>query len=49
MCFAIKLSRARLVDHSVTRCYHCITRCMPRALLMSDGLVDHKHWLENRL
>jgi REP element-mobilizing transposase RayT len=43
------LARAQLVDPSVTRWYHCITRCVRRAHLLGEGLVDRKQWLEDRL
>jgi hypothetical protein len=43
------LARAHLVDVSVTRWYHCITRCVRRALLLCEGPLDRKQWIENRL
>jgi hypothetical protein len=38
-----------LVDVSVTRWYHCITRCVRRALLLGERPNDPKEWLERRL
>ena len=43
------IARARLVDLSVARWYHCITRCVRRALLLGDGENNRKAWIENRL
>lgn len=43
------IARGRLVDTSVTRWYHCITRCVRRALLLSEGAENRKDWIERRL
>lgn len=45
------IARAKLVDTSVTRWYHCVTRCVRRALLLADdaGGSDRKQWIEDRL
>ena len=43
------MARAHLVDVSVTRWYHCITRCVRRALLLGEGPNNRKAWIENRL
>src|SRR5581483_7168963 len=43
------IARAHLVDPSVTRWYHCITRCVRRAFLLGEGASDRKQWIENRL
>ena len=43
------IARAHLVDPAVTRWYHCITRCVRRALLLAEGDCDRKEWIENRL
>ena len=43
------IARAHLVDPSVTRWYHCITRCVRRAFLLGEGPDDRKVWIENRL
>ena len=41
--------RAHLVDPSVTRWYHCVTRCVRRAFLLGEGMHDRKSWIEHRL
>src|SRR4051812_12717553 len=43
------IARAHLVDPTVTRWYHCITRCVRRAFLLGEGECDRKTWIENRL
>lgn len=43
------MARARLVDPSTTRWYHCVTRCVRRAFLLGEGGGDRKQWIENRL
>ncbi len=43
------MPRAHLVDPSVTRWYHCITRCVRRAFLLSEGPVNRQEWIELRL
>jgi REP element-mobilizing transposase RayT len=43
------IARAHLVDPAVTRWYHCVTRCVRRALLLGDGAIDRKLWIDNRL
>ena len=44
------ISRSRLVDATVSRCYHCISRCVRRAHLMGDEVAPgRKDWVENRL
>jgi REP element-mobilizing transposase RayT len=43
------MARAHLVDVSVTRWYHCVTRCMRRAHLLGEGPFDRKKWVERRL
>ena len=42
-------ARARLVDPTLTRWYHCITRCVRRAFLLGEGGFDRKQWIEDRL
>ena len=43
------IARAHLVDPSVTRWYHCVTRCVRRAFLFGEGMHDRKSWVEHRL
>ena len=44
------ISRSRLVDTTVSRWYHCISRCVRRAFLMGDEAAPgRKDWIENRL
>jgi hypothetical protein len=50
------MARSQLVDVSVTRWYHCVTRCVRRAFLLADGPTekddthfDRKAWIELRL
>ena len=43
------MPRSHLVDVSVTRWYHCVTRCVRRAFLLSEGALDRKQWIELRL
>src|SRR5271165_4542933 len=43
------MARAHLVDVSVTRWYHCITRCVRRAFLLGEGPFDRRVWIERRL
>jgi len=43
------IARAHLVDASVTRWYHCVTRCVRRAFLLGEGTLDRKSWIEHRL
>ena len=43
------IARAHLVDASVTRWYHRVTRCVRRAFLLREGILDRKGWIEHRL
>ncbi len=47
------VARSRIVDVSVSRWYHCISRCVRRAFLLGEGkdsaTGDRKKWIENRL
>jgi REP element-mobilizing transposase RayT len=43
------MARSLLVDLSVTRYYHCISRCVRRAFLCGDGYEHRKQWIENRI
>ena len=39
------IARAQLVDVSLTRWYHCVTRCVRRAFLLGEGDHNRKEWL----
>jgi hypothetical protein len=43
------IARAQLVDLSLTRWYHCMTRCVRRAFLLGEAGHNRKEWLEDRL
>jgi REP element-mobilizing transposase RayT len=43
------MARAHLVDVSLTRWYHCVTRCVRRASLLGEGPENRKEWIERRL
>jgi len=43
------VARRELVDVSVTRYYHCISRCVRRAFLCGEGFEHRKQWIEDRL
>ena len=42
------MARAHLVDTSVTRWYHCVTRCVRQAFLLGEGEFDRKEWIDRR-
>ena len=43
------MARGRLIDVTVTRWYHCMSRCVGGAVLLRDGPSDRKEWIENRI
>ena len=43
------IARSKLVDVSLSRWFHCVTRCVRRAFLLGEGDHNHKERLENRL
>ena len=43
------IARSQLVDTSVARWYHCVSRCVRRAFLLGEGPHDRKGWIQNRL
>jgi REP element-mobilizing transposase RayT len=43
------MARKEIVDVSVTRYYHCISRCVRRAMLCGRGFEHRKQWIEMRL
>jgi hypothetical protein len=42
------MPRRQLVDASVTRYYHCISRCVRRAFLRGEGETHRKAWIDNQ-
>lgn len=42
-------ARSKIVDLSLTRYYHCISRCVRGAFLCGEGLEHRKRWIESRL
>jgi hypothetical protein len=46
------IARSKLVDVSVSRWYHCVSRCVRRASLLGEHIpngINRKVWIENRL
>jgi hypothetical protein len=45
------MARSQIVDVTVTRWYHCMSRCVRRAFLLSEGegAFDRKAWIEDRI
>ena len=45
------IARRRQIDPSVTRWYHCTSRCVRQAFLLGEdsGLSNRKEWIEDRL
>ena len=41
------MARAHLVDSALTRSYHCMTRCVRRAFLLSEGSVNRPELAES--
>jgi hypothetical protein len=42
------IARAQVVDMSLTRWHHCVTRCIRKACLLGEGDNNRKEWLKNR-
>ena len=42
MAWLVTMARSRLVDVSITRWYHCITRSVRRAFLLTEGPESRK-------
>jgi hypothetical protein len=43
------IAHRELIDVSLARWYHCATRCFRRAVLLGDGLLNRKEWVEDRI
>jgi hypothetical protein len=43
------IARSKLVDVSVARWYHCVSRCVHKAFLLGEGDGNRNEWIENRL
>jgi diadenosine tetraphosphate (Ap4A) HIT family hydrolase len=43
------IARAKLVDLTVNRWCHCVSRCVRKAFLLGEGDHNRREWLENRL
>ena len=43
------IARAHLIEPSLTRWYHCVTRCVRRAHLLGDQEHNRREWIEGRL
>jgi hypothetical protein len=43
------IARRQLIDVSVTRWYHCMSRCVRGASLLRSESKDRKAWLEDRI
>ena len=43
------IARRQLIDVSVTRWYHCMSRCVRGASLLHSESSDRKAWLEDRI
>ena len=43
------IARAHVMNPALTRWYHCVTRCVRRAVLLGEGANDRKIWLDKRI
>ena len=43
------IARRQLIDVTVTRWYHCMSRCVRGASLLGNDSSDRKAWLENAI
>ena len=41
--------RGRIVDDEAVGTYHCISRCVRKAMLCGEGLEHRRTWIENRI
>jgi hypothetical protein len=40
----VTIARAKLVDVSMARWYHCISRCVLKSFLLGEGDDDRREW-----
>ena len=43
------IARCQQIDISVARWYHCMSRCVRGAFLLTNGSFNRKEWLEDRV
>ena len=43
------IARCQQIDISVARWYHCMSRCVRQAFLLTAGAFNRKEWLEDRV
>jgi len=43
------IARCQQIDICVARWYHCMSRCVRRPLLQTEGAFYRKEWLEDRV
>ena len=43
------IARCQQIDISVARWYHCMSRCVRQAFLLTEGTFNRKEWLEDRV
>jgi hypothetical protein len=41
--------RKEIVDPTLTRLYHCISKCVHGGFLLGQGFENRKQWIEDRL
>ena len=43
------IARCQQIDITVARWYHCMSRCVRQAFLLTAGAFNRKEWLEDRV
>ena len=43
------IARSQQIDITVARWYHCMSRCVRQAFLLTAGAFNRKEWLEDRV
>ena len=41
------IARSQQIEITVARWYHCMSRCVRQALLLTAGAFNRKEWLED--